>query len=509
MENEINKLLIEREFLRYKAELDKIKEENLRLQQLVVDRIDLAKSEITESAINKTMGVLEHTKKWLVVVFFVTGFFISAASFFGVKSIIDNLTVYYTDKVNNWLRFDNDNSGGRKVLEEIRTRALLDSYSIRLSREGNNTPFSIRLTGSETERLMAIVLEPKTSDSDFIDALNIIIASKSFLGRKFIRDDINTQNISDIVGNPNFSETKRGVVFDKLSWNRSLLRWSLSILDNPNISYSESMLMAAFDNVRHFDEKRAKEFAMENIDKFESDLNKVTLAKYLMQIDFADANSKINELIVYLKTNRNSAFFTIGYESIVFYKLNNWLARNDSFTQRLAEYLSAQIENGLKISFDEIQDKGKKLYFNLENSLSAIEHSDKLFGNEKLVNAVIKIKPIDYQRLATMVDFFQKNDNGIWLTTLMLKPSKDMLIQFKDDSFLNAHEYLSDIWIKKEKILGKETLLAVWRDSIGIIRSEEIKRVKSLNDTYFYVSFDKKILREYSQDYVYDEFDRL
>ncbi|PQQ25770.1 hypothetical protein C6H64_19155 [Photorhabdus luminescens] len=135
MENEINKLLIEREFLRYKAELDKIKEENLRLQQLVVDRIDLAKSEITESAINKTMGVLEHTKKWLVVVFFVTGFFISAASFFGVKSIIDKLEVLYTDKVNNWLRFDNDNSGGRKVLEEIRTRALLDSYSIRLSRQ--------------------------------------------------------------------------------------------------------------------------------------------------------------------------------------------------------------------------------------------------------------------------------------------------------------------------------------------------------------------------------------
>ncbi|PQQ25772.1 hypothetical protein C6H64_19165 [Photorhabdus luminescens] len=187
----------------------------------------------------------------------------------------------------------------------------------------------------------------------------------------------------------------------------------------------------------------------------------------------------------------------------------NWLARNDSFTQRLAEYLSAQIESGLKISFDEIQDEGKKLYFNLENSLSAIEHSDKLFGNEKLVNAVIKIKPIDYQRLATMVDFFQKNDNGIWLTTLMIKPSKDMLIQFKDDSFLNTHECLSDIWIKKEKILGKETLLAVWRDSIGIIRNEEIKRVKSLNDTYFYVSFDKKVLREYSQDYVYDEFDRL
>ncbi|RAW86751.1 hypothetical protein [Photorhabdus laumondii] len=370
MENEINKLLIEREFLRYKAEIDKIKEENLRLQQLVVDRIDLAKSEITESAINKTMGVIEHTKKWLVVVFFVTGFFISAASFFGVKSIIDNLEVLYTDKVNNWLRFDNDNSGGRKVLEEIRTRALLDSYSIRLSRQRNNTPFSIQLTGSETERLMAIVLEPKTSDSDFIDALNIIIASKSFLGRRFIGDDINTKNIADIVVNPNFSETKRGVVFDKLSWNRSLLRWSLSIIDNPNISYSESMRMADFNNVRHFDEKRAKEFAVENIDKFESDLNKITLEKYLMKIDFADANSKINELIVYLKTNKNSAFFTVGYKSIVFYKLNNWLARNDSFTQRLAEYLSAQIESGLKISFDEIQDEGKKLYFNLENILS-------------------------------------------------------------------------------------------------------------------------------------------
>ncbi len=61
---------------------------------------------------------------------------------------------------------------------------------------------------------------------------------------------------------------------------------------------------------------------MENIDKFESDLNKITLAKYLMKIDFADANSKINELIVYLKTNKNSAFFTVGYKSIVFYKLN-------------------------------------------------------------------------------------------------------------------------------------------------------------------------------------------
>lgn len=83
------------------------------------------------------------------------------------------------------------------------------------------------------------------------------------------------------------------------------------------------------------------------------------------------------------------------------------------------------------------------------------------------------------------------------------------MIQFKDDSFLNTNEFLSDIWIKKEKILGKEALFAVWRDSIGIIRSEEIKNVKSLNDAYFYVSFDKKVLMEYSQDYIYDDFDRL
>lgn len=408
MENEINKLLIEREFLRYKSELDKIKEENLRLQQLVADRIDLAKSEITESAINKTMGVIEHTKKWLIVIFLITGFFISAASFFGVKSIIDKLALYYTDKVNSWLRFDDDNSGGRKALEEIRTRALLDSYSIRLSRQGNNTSFSIKLTNSETERLMTIILDPKISDSDFIDALNVVIASKSFLGWKFIEDDINIKNISDIIGNPNFSERKRGVVFDKLSWSRSLLRWSLSILDNPDISYSESMQMAAFDNVRHFDEKRAKEFAVENIDKFESDLNKIILAKYLIKINFVDANPKINELISYLKRNRSNDFFTIGYESIVFYKLNNWLTRNNSFTQHLAEYLSEQIESGLKISFNETLGKSKKLYFNLENSLSAIEHADKLFGNEKIVNAVIKIKPIDYQRLDAMVDFFSE-----------------------------------------------------------------------------------------------------
>ncbi|MBK4641379.1 hypothetical protein JJP82_24845, partial [Enterobacter hormaechei] len=62
MERDLTIILAERDAIKHKMELEKLRDENLNLMQQIRDKIENAKVEITESAIDKTMSILEKTR---------------------------------------------------------------------------------------------------------------------------------------------------------------------------------------------------------------------------------------------------------------------------------------------------------------------------------------------------------------------------------------------------------------------------------------------------------------
>lgn len=58
MERDLTIILAERDAIKHKMELEKLRDENLNLMQQIRDKIENAKVEITESAIDKTMSIL-------------------------------------------------------------------------------------------------------------------------------------------------------------------------------------------------------------------------------------------------------------------------------------------------------------------------------------------------------------------------------------------------------------------------------------------------------------------
>src|SRR5262245_57486188 len=91
------------------------------------------------------------------------------------------------DKVKGWLAVD-EGSPIRTQLEELRTRTLLDAYLIRGAKRIHSdwfTSYSIDLGTAERRRLILLMEDPKTSDSDFLDAAKVISMSRSYRNLHF------------------------------------------------------------------------------------------------------------------------------------------------------------------------------------------------------------------------------------------------------------------------------------------------------------------------------------
>ncbi|HCR1998769.1 TPA: hypothetical protein ONC51_004651, partial [Enterobacter hormaechei subsp. steigerwaltii] len=217
MERDLTIILAERDAIKHKMELEKLRDENLNLMQQIRDKIENAKVEITESAIDKTMSILEKTRLWLIYGSSFFAIFIGIAGFIGYKSVNKEITDYYINTVHHWLRFDSPESGGSRVLNDLRTEALLDSLTLKYEREKvNSGPINnINLNTEERLRLMSLILNPETDEQKYRDALRLITISRGLYGR-YYEDDIG-KKIASIMDNKEFSDSKKIDVINYLS----------------------------------------------------------------------------------------------------------------------------------------------------------------------------------------------------------------------------------------------------------------------------------------------------
>lgn len=444
-------LLIERDARQHKAELEKLREENRHLLQQVSNKIDNAKAEITENAITKTMAVLNHARAGLLAIVSALAVPLAVTGFVRLNGLTRQLTIYYTDTMHNGLRFDDNNSERHKILDNLRTDALLDSLSLRYARDSARHGASrLELNEGEKQRIMSIIVNPASDDDRLRDALNLITASRSFLGRVIPIADDTGKKITEILSSNEYNNNKKVAVLEAMSNDRALLPFTLKMLNDGTNSYDENILMDAFANVKLFDENRAHQFAEANLTRFTSNYQRIELAKYLIEID-ADS-SATDALIIELRQQKKTPWQSDN-RTLIFARIAHKLKAMPQDVPALAAMMDAQIANGLRMDISSFSEG--KPYINLLKSdyRETFSQPESLVGNAHLVDAIIKHAPVSVSRLQKVCDFFQTRDRGLWVTTLMMKPASDTRLTLNSGKVILGKAILDAIWLRVEKRL--------------------------------------------------------
>lgn len=109
-----SELLKENHALR--LELEVLKTSSTVLLNEVQSRIANAEDKITEKAIDKTLGIIQQVKTWIGIAVLIFSAVFGLGALLGYKSLTDGLNVFFKDKVTHWMRFQDEDSGGRKAL---------------------------------------------------------------------------------------------------------------------------------------------------------------------------------------------------------------------------------------------------------------------------------------------------------------------------------------------------------------------------------------------------------
>jgi hypothetical protein len=170
----VTNLINEREFERMKAELSAARIELESFKSDLVQQVADAKVQIGDQALEKMSKAFSEFRLWAAF-FIVVGGAVVGLSFYQIYSVARQTI---ETKITDWLSFDKKGALLKDSLEQIRTRVVLDGLVTKMTRNGTSSSYIGRLELSESEksRLVAFMLEPETSETDFRDGARVLEA---------------------------------------------------------------------------------------------------------------------------------------------------------------------------------------------------------------------------------------------------------------------------------------------------------------------------------------------
>ena len=454
-----------------------------------------SKSEITEVAIDKTLGILVHVRNWIAVI----GVAVGLASFLGMNSLYTNLTTYYETEVQKWLRFENEDGGGRKSLEKLRTQALLDAYTIKLARSYSNkySRHSVSLSDVELNRLTEILSDPETEYGDFVDAIRLISSSRGVFGLYSSEDKI-TKKIISLLDKSSIASNKKVAIIEKLKSNKTFFPIAADIMSEEK--NDEHIRMRAFKNVKIFNEELALKFSKKNFNKFTSDINKVTLAKQILKENPEDAS--VLNFAKELMAHKNDFWFGNYFDLIIaIYEGEKGSEKDTSI--KLIDNL---VGSGAELIVSEFGSGAKYFAVSIEGGSSALESPREFLSDTAFINNLIKSQPIEIDRLSSYVDFFQVKDMGHYINTVLISLDGKASIEMMNSEVIDSKSVSGDIWIRSNNKLGYKYIEATWRDPLGAIKTGRVKKVRMLEESEFKMSFDSKIIDSITSRHFNDRY---
>ena len=476
-------------------EVNKQHLENVKMLLDVQKSVDLAKSDITETAINKALGILLHVRNWMYAILFV----IAVAGFFGYQSFTSSLNAYFKERVEEWLRFDTRDSEGRKALEELRTQAMLDAYTIRLSRSFSH-PFgvhSISLEESEVKRLAEIILDVDTNYSNFADALRLVTKSRGVFVLIRPEDEIGRQ-LTSILESESYSNDKKILILEYLTKDEALLPYALSMLESDNTH--ESIKLRVLNNVAYFQPDVAIEFANSNIDIMESLYSKSILASFLAEHD--PISPKIYNFLRYLINDRPDEWEN-HYAGPLSALLDNKKARIHTIVH---ETVTHALTLGFTTLISDMRSGPRYLAVSFGRTISDIEDPKKLLSDTDFVTNIISTSSHSLESFTKALNFFQIEDGEHILTSVLISLSQKATLRLKNNLFLTSQDVNGRVWLRVVQQAGVKLIEVTWRDNIGEVKSSQLVSSDGIDDSRYEIFFDSKVvedmsIRTYNRDF--------
>ncbi|MDR6600220.1 ElaB/YqjD/DUF883 family membrane-anchored ribosome-binding protein [Achromobacter deleyi] len=498
LQNETSKIRIEllQEHQKLRDDLEGLRTKNSDLLSEINNNIKNTESKIVERAIEKTLEIIHQIKSWLGIAAISISAIVGFGVLLGYKNLNDTLTASFKDEVAHWMRFDDEHSGGRKALDELRTEALVNAYMIRLARNYSKMTESLFPLNSPAEkRLLEILQAPNTKYSDFSDVLTIIIKNRGPF-RLMIPEDGVGKTMASLLSKDEISPEKKGLLLNRMTGEEALLPHAKSILNDENQNIF--VRIDAFENVKKFDRDTAIAFAQKNVKTINPRV-KGLLILYLAEVtqDYGQALLHIKELI----TQKNEY-----WDSDVLY-LASHLAETlpptvDPGTYKLADIFVEVLRLGGEIDISDERFGPKQIGLRIGGAYSSLQKPGRLFRDSALIKSIILKHGTSLAGLAKSTKFFQLSDKGILLSTLVVKPTGQSSVETQSGFILDEQNVLSEIWFRTHDVPGGIQLTATWRDKgTGVVSTDPVRRVNKIDDMNFELSFDDKVLQALSYDY--------
>ncbi|WP_236191687.1 hypothetical protein [Pseudomonas pharyngis] len=498
LENETSKIRTEllKENQSIRLELEALTNSSKSLLADVENKITNAENKITEKAIDKTLFIIKQVKEWVgIAAVFISAIFL-LGGFLGYNNLVNTLTDAFKDRVTKWMQFDEQGSGGKRALDELRTEAIINAYMIRLARNYSSSSESLfPINGAEEKRLLDVLQTPTTKYSDFSDILTIIVKNRGPFRFALSEDDVG-KKIASLLTVEEISPEKKRLILEKMNGDAALLPYSKSILNDENQSIY--VRLAAFENVKNFDSELAIAFANKNVDNITPRL-KPNLVLYL-----ARESGQYDPALRYVQVliEQKSEYWQSNLLELVSGLGETLPSAVNSDAYKLADLFTKVVEIDGKIGMSDEKFGPKRIVLKLDGGYAMLAKPGRLLKEPELIKNIITKKGDSIDWLTKSTDFFQLSDQGNLLTTMIVTLGENSSIETQGNFKLTVTNVLGDIWLRTQNLPGGKQLVATWRDSnTGIIHTESVRSASQLVVMNFRLSFDEKLFESLTYDY--------
>jgi hypothetical protein len=177
-------LALEKRLAELKADFHRCQSDLKVSEAQTIQRIEKDATKAVNDAADRMMKFQEFAKTsltWVLGLILASVTVLGFGGFFGMKKIVEEFTL---TEVKSWLQFNNESSPLREPLSRLTTRSIVDVLVMERARSDSRRPFirDIGITSAWVDKLIADMINPSTSESDFSDLALALGTESSLVG---------------------------------------------------------------------------------------------------------------------------------------------------------------------------------------------------------------------------------------------------------------------------------------------------------------------------------------
>lgn len=481
--------------------------ENIEVHKELISKTEI---DLTKAIIEKSVSPINRAITLLGVIFSLLALTGGVYTYTVTSNLESTLEGHIKRQVETWLSFDSDKSKANLILEDYRSRALLDAYMIKVAREriSEQGLRFVNFKEADQRRLLDIVKNPNSEDMDFHDALKLLSLSRGEWGFHRENDQIAIE-LRALFTKASIISTERKIrTLQVLHNDRGLLPIAESIIQDKNLpGYFRHQAFKMLSIYGYLDDYGvlALKYANENMKTSSDwsvlkDVSSYIAKKYPLGNEIQVYIEKINKLerddAIPLKIQLLSSLLeVIPSKQAISFNPNSGSNENeinkvrDVVASLIIDLINSEVvlhvsdydsKKFISISFVSISGMRSSLYF---------DNIERLLDDKLLILKIIRNSHTIKNRLVKFSKFFDVNYRGEQVISLGIEIDNKTTIKIKKNILPKIG---SVIWIKHDQ--NSNGAMIRWLNQNSVQNFSVIEE--------FHASEAVKIILNYSKEYI-------